>query len=194
MVEIGRTRVRRLALRLAIAVLKGLGECLDLSGPIADLPAIHAECPVGHGEPRVERHGLLQVGNRLREISLMVTGRTAALYCRSAGSEAVVTRSSGGSRLHRPQRLADACPQVSRQLVDGGDQPGGVQCRHTMRGQHLPVLRRDDLSRQHVLRAGSGDLTGHDRLDAFPHGDLAGERGSSLAVSGRSMRASTSAT
>ena len=75
---------------------------------------VHAEGPVGHGEPRVERDGLLQVGNRLLRIPLMITGphRGAVVpQCRQGGR---VTRASGGSR---SIDLSDS-PTLARSCLD----------------------------------------------------------------------------
>ena len=76
--------------------------------------------------------------------------------------------------INRPQRLAYSRPQFSRQPVYRCDQPGGAGCRHAMAVSTSPSFA-ENLGRQHVLRAGSGDLADDNRLDSFPNGDLARE-------------------
>jgi len=164
-----------------------LGEALpELVGPGGGgllLPGLaprgldhHGQLAPGHGEPRVELHGGLQVALRLAVLSGL-----AQLLGLGVEAERLERRGrdplQGGLGLDGAQGLARLLPDVLGEAVDGVDDLVRAVGRAPEGGQGVAGLGGADRRGQDVARARRAHVALDDRLDPAPDRHLPGHVG-----------------
>ena len=147
-----------LALRQPVTVCEGPRQRIPLAGGLLEAGLKdHAQFPVGHGEGGIERHRLLEQGDRT-----VVVARIGELDRLRVAPESLEIRRGDArerrGRAERRQRLADPLPDPARGRVDGRHDPGRVARRLAVRREWGPVLGGHELGGHHVPPAGFRDL------------------------------------